>query len=124
MPSPEQQPGGSHPEQERPPYAQAARFPGEQPAGRAYRQAQAAVYRYRTDVDLSTFRLQINQVWHVAVLGETPPEDLEQQLASILAAGEPVSLPDDLLGLLAERRRQAARLGPWVQRHYRPGKRL
>ena len=75
-------------------------------------------------MDLSTFRVQINRVWHVAVLGETPPEDLDQRLSAILSAGEPTTLPDELLGLLMERRRQATKLAPWVERHHRPGKRL
>ncbi len=120
MPSPEQ--GGHHPERERtePPYHQAARFAGEQPAGRAYQQAQAAIYR--TDCDLSTYRLQVNQVWHVAVLGETPPQDLAEELQAILAAGAPATLPREVLTMLVERRKQATKLGPWVERHYRQRK--
>lgn len=122
MPSPEHRPGGGNPEQERPSYSQTARFAGEQPAGRAYRQAQQAIFQ--TDCDLSTYRLQVNQVWHVAVLGEPPPKDLDEQLTGILAAGEPATLPPDVLKLLTQRRAEAAKLAPWVQRHYRPGKRL
>ncbi len=122
MPTPEHRAGGPGPEQERPPYHQAARFAGEGPAGRAYRQAQRLIYE--TACDLSTYRLQINRVWHVAVLGDEPPEDLRQQLGAILAAGSPATLPADVVGMLLARRAEASALAPWVQRHYRPGKRL
>jgi transposase InsO family protein len=46
---------------------------------------------------LSTFRLRLNQVWHVALPGQAPPENLDRSLRRFLATGEPASLPDDLL---------------------------
>jgi len=111
------------PEQEPVPYYQAARFPDEQQAGRAYSQAQAAIFA-NPDNALSAYRLQLNQVWHVAVLGEPPPAELEQKLQDILASGEPTTLPEEVLKVLAQRRAKATKIGPWVEGHYRPGKRI
>ena len=34
------------------------------------------------------------------------------------------TLHPDVIALLFERRAEAARLGPWTERSYRPGKRL
>ncbi len=122
MPSPER-PTGTEAEHEPQPYSQAARFTSERFAGRTYRQAQAAIYNAREDVDLSAYRFHLNTIWHVAVLGVQPPEEVAQQISTILAAGEPTALPDDVLRLFQERRAQAAQLGPWVEGHYRPGRR-
>jgi hypothetical protein len=99
-------------------YLHAARFGGERPAGRAYVRAQEAIRT--TECDLSTFRLRLNQVWHVAVLGQAPPETLDRSLRRILAWGEPTTLPDDILQQLWERRAQAIKLGPWLERHEQP----
>jgi len=104
------------------PYLRAARFAEERLAGHAYEQAQRALYA-RPDSDVSVYRLQLNQVWHVAALGEPPPVDLADTLEQILGSGEPVSLPDDVLTLLHQRRAVAIRQGPWVERHHRPGQR-
>jgi len=123
MPSPER-PRGSEAEHEPQPYSRAARFPGEQPAGRAYCQAQDAIYRAREEVDLSAYRFHLDRVWHVAVLGESPPAELDERLQQILAAGEPTDLPADILQQLLARRAQASQLGGWVEGHHRPGRRL
>jgi len=101
------------------PYALAVRFPAEQPAGQAYTAAQEALYHAET-ADVSVFRFQLNRVWHVAALGVLPPPELAQQLAAILTEGEPVSLPTELWQLLRQRRQQAIRQAPWVERHVRP----
>ncbi len=105
------------------PYYQAARFPDEHHAGRAYSLAQQAIYT-DPENDLSVYRIQLNTIWHVVVLGQQPPERLEQKLQEILASGEPTSLPPELLKLLTERRAQATQIGPWVEGHYRSGKRI
>ncbi len=128
MPSPEHGPGGppeqpARRESEPVPYLRAARFAGERPAGRADAQAQHAIYA-RPDSDLSVYRLQLNQVWHVAALGEPPLADLADTLERILASGEPASLPEEVLTLLRQRRAAAIRERPWTERHYRPGERL
>jgi hypothetical protein len=56
-------------------------------------------------------------------LGETPPEEIQAQLLDILSTGELATLPDNVLKFLEQRRRQASTIAPWVEGHYRPGKR-
>jgi len=123
-----ERPSGEHyPRRERrgelPPYLRSARFTGEQPAGQAYERAQEAIYTGPPN-DLSLYRLSLDQVYHLAVLGQTPPEPLKRQLESILSVGEYAELPKAILEALAERRRQSIKVAPWVERHYRPGNRL
>jgi hypothetical protein len=128
MPSPEQGPGFRAPDHQPPqegeptPYYRAARFEEVNRAASVYHRAQDAIHR--TACDLSAYRFLLDQVSHVAVLGAPPPPTLDQTLDHILAAGEPVQLPTDLLNLLMERRRRANRLAPWVEGHYRPGEPL
>src|SRR2546429_9461142 len=62
-----------------PGYLKVARFAGEKAAGRAYRQAEELLYR-SPDTELSAYRFHLNRVWHVAVLGDQPPEELDRQL--------------------------------------------
>lgn len=114
MPTPERP--ARNPEQARPAYLEVARFGDEQPAARAYQAAQTAIAE--TPCDLSTFRLQLDQVWHVAVLGAVPSRKLDRQLRAILATGEPTSLPPEVVRALIARRAHATRLAPWVERHY------
>ncbi len=109
-------------EQEQTPYYLAARYAGERQAGRAYFEGQETILR--ADCDLSVFRFQLNRIWHVAVLGEKPPEDLEGKLKTILSRGAPTPLPSEVLETLARRRESATEKGPWVERHYRPGDRI
>jgi hypothetical protein len=105
-------------------YLRAARFPGERPAGQAYFAVQRVIYEAPQPLDLSVFRLQLNQLWHVAALGIVPPAPVLQAVERILDTGEPVTLPEEVVGALQERRAQATRQAPWVQRHFRPGKPL
>ncbi|HEV2124512.1 MAG TPA: hypothetical protein VGW38_17295 [Chloroflexota bacterium] len=107
------------PEQGPLPYQRASRFPGEGPAGRAYTAAQRVIYD-APGSDVSVFRLQVNQLWYVAALGLVPPAPVLQALERILDTGEQADLPTDVWDALHERRRQATRLGPWVERHWRP----
>ena len=123
MPSTERPEGGRDERHEPTPYLRIARFSAERPAERAYFQAQEAIFKAE-DCDLSTYRFHLNRIWHVAVLGEQPSADLERQLRRILSRGEPASLPESVLAELARRRAQATKLGPWLERHYRPGKQL
>ncbi len=101
------------------PYHKTARFAGERPAGRVYDRLQELVYTTPT-CDLSVFRLQLNRVFHVTVLGQPPPDDLDRRIMQLLARGEPTMLPPAVLAALVERRRQATRIAPWVERHVRP----
>jgi hypothetical protein len=105
------------------PYYRAARFASEADAGQTYFKAQDAIFR-DPDNDLSAYRLQLNLVWHVAVLGAQPPRRLDRQLRRILAAGDPTTLPAEVLELLLKRRAGAARPGSWVEKHQWPGERL
>lgn len=106
-----------------PGYYRAARFPGREEARRFYHPAQRLIHK--TDVDLSTFRLQLDRVWHVAILGPTnPPEEIAKNVEDILSPGEPATLPPDLLKALLARRKQVLSPGTtWFERHYRPGRR-
>jgi hypothetical protein len=58
------------------------------------------------------------------IVGEPPPADLHDELRSVLAAGEATVVPEDVLRLLNARRTAVTQVGPWVEGHYRPGKRL
>jgi hypothetical protein len=96
MPPPEgeprQPPPEGKPEQEPVPYYHTARFHYEAPARRAHFQAQELLFR-TPDADLSAYRFLLQQIWHVAVLGESPPEDLAKQLETVFARGDPLSCP-------------------------------
>ncbi len=122
MASPEHRQGGPNREQEPslPAYHQAARYEDEQLSGEAYFQAQDAVFA--VDVSVSAYRFHLNQLWHVAVLGETPPEEFAQLIQTILSTGEPITLPPEILTFLNQRRIEANQLGDWVEGHYRPGR--
>ena len=113
----------ARPEQDPAPYQRASRFPGEQPAGQAYQEAQQVLYK-APESDLSVFRLQLNRLWYVAALGLIPPAPVLTAIEEALAPGEPVELPADVWHALAERRAQQIRHGPWTEAHHRPGKRL
>ena len=101
-------------------YELAARFPTERLAHRAYVRAQEAVFR--APCDLSVFRFLLDRASHVAVIGASPPEELDRDLRRIVRNGELALLPDGIVRLLWERRLQANREGAWVERHYRPGR--
>lgn len=120
MPSPE-----DHNPQEREPapYHKAARFPRERAALRIYTQLQETVYT-APECDLSVYRMQLNHVYHVAVLGQPPPAALDRRIDGLLAQGELVTLPHEVLMALSERRQQMTRRGGWVEGHHRPGERL
>jgi hypothetical protein len=74
--------------------------------------------------DLSAFRLQLDRIWHVAILGEQPTPALDRRLRLILSSGTPAQIPDEVMNILLARRVEAIRLGPWVERHHRPGRHL
>jgi hypothetical protein len=115
---PEQPP---KPEEETSLWYRAAQYSGEQQAGTTYTQAQDTIFH--NECDLSAYRMLLDQIWHVAVLGGVPAEvSFQQELERILyTEGTPTTLPDDVLTMLHERREQARQLGPWVEGHHRPG---
>lgn len=121
MASPENRNGNPDKEHEDlPEYYQAARFQDEQHSGEVYFRAQKALHG--TKHELSAYRFQLVQDWFVAVLGNTPPDQFAQLIASLLSSGEPTSLPTGVLTYLNQRRIQANQIGSWVEGHYRPGK--
>lgn len=127
MPTSEQGPQSGGPEQPAPEqgwqtYYQAARFADERQALATYVQVQGSLFR--TPCDLSAYRVLLDNVLHVIVLGHQPTPDLDQQLHTLLAAGEFVALPRDAIDALQARRREASKHGPWVEGHYRTGKHI
>jgi hypothetical protein len=108
--------------QESTPYCQAAKFSSERAAGRVYFQVQKLIDN--PEADLSAYRLQLQGVWHVAVVGDSPGKELAEELEKVMAAGEPVELTSDALDFLIQRRAEQIKRGPWVERHYRPGRRF
>jgi hypothetical protein len=104
------------------PYCRAAKFSTERAAGRVYFQVQKLIDN--PEADLSAYRLQLQGVWHVAVVGGAPAKELAEQLEKVMAAGEPVELTSDALDFLIQRRAEQIRHGPWVEGHYRPGRRF
>lgn len=100
------------------PYYQAARFTGLDKAGVSYFRLQQMVFEAQDDVDLSVYRLKLADVWHVVVLGEKPPEEFHIRIEAELTNGTLVTLRDDAIRYLQERRARATLLGPWVERHY------
>lgn len=129
MPSPEgrggrpAQPGELNKELEQPPYSKAARFAGKKPARKAYFQAQEVIFQ-DTESELSAFRITLNAIYHVAVLGEQPSEETDQEITQILAQGMMTILPPEVTAALNARRLEMKQHGEWVEGHYRPGKRL
>ncbi len=103
-------------------YELAARFSTERAAHRAYFRAQELVFA--APCDLSVTRFLLDRVAHVAVIGITPPEDVDRRLRRLLRAGELTSLSEEVLLALWERRLQANQEAPWVERHWRPGQLL
>ncbi len=108
---------------ELPRYSQTVRFRRVQAATHAYNQLQRVLYEAEEN-DLSAYNLQLNGIPFVVVLGEPPAAELHECLRVILRRGEPASLPEEVLGLLLQRRAEESRKGPWVEHHYRPGRRL
>ena len=114
---------GEHEQHEAPqttnPYELTARFASERVAHRAYFRTQAVIFT--APCDLSVTRFLLDRVSHVAVIGVTPPEELDRRLRRVLRAGEFTTLSGDILQTLWRRRLAANLHGPWVERHHRPG---
>ena len=109
-------------QQESKSYCRAAIFANERLAGKAYLQIQDLIFG--TQCDISAYRFKINDVFHVAVVGDTPDEELDSQLQKALTHGETVCLEEPMLDFLQRRRATQQERGPWVEAHYRPGRRF
>ncbi len=109
-------------EREGQPYARAARFLNRRSAGRTYNRLQRLVHQ--SDAELSAFRFQLSDVWHVAAVGPVePPTPLVRRIESLLSRGEAVALQQGVILLLLELRQRALRPGTtWMEGHYGPGR--
>ena len=56
------------------------------------------------DCNLSVYRVLLDDVPHIIVLGERPPAALCARLSQALAAGDPVDLPPAVVAALIARR--------------------
>lgn len=119
MPIPERPLGESNKEQEQP-FFRAVKYEREVVAARTYFQVQEIVFD--SDCDLSVYRFQLRGISHVAILGAKPPLEVDAKLQSTMKDGVPVALPSEVVKALLKRRSQATNMGPWVERHYRPGR--
>jgi hypothetical protein len=108
----------SEPADTSPPYYLAVSYQQERRARQAYDQAQALLFEQ--ECELSAFRFYVGPIWYVAIVGETPPPELETQLKHLLRRGESTTLPPNVTEGLQQRRARATKIGPWVERHYRP----
>lgn len=105
---------------ENPFYYEASRFPNEQFSGLVYFAVQEIVFN-ATEEDLSAYRFQLHELWHVAALGAMPAEQVRNQIHQELSKGEIVELPGQIVDALRHRREQQSKIGPWVERHHQPG---
>lgn len=120
MSSPEKE-GLSGEDKEQPSsYYRAAQFRNGDQSAQAYFETQGLI-RSRKDLELSAYRLEHPGagIWDVVVLGLQPPENVDQQLQTILYKGTPIFLDPEVLQALQARRSQKTRKGPWVERHCR-----
>lgn len=109
-------------EREPQPYARAARFSDRRIAGRSYNRLQRLIHQ--SDAELSAFRFQLSNIWHVAAVGPfAPPAPLLTRIESSLSRGEATELPEAVVRLLLELRQRALRPGTtWMEGHYDPGR--
>jgi hypothetical protein len=106
------------------PYYQAARYPTKTAAGKAYTSIEQIIFD--EDCDLSAYRYLVKdeKKWYVVVIGQEPNPQLHERLKTILitlARGEPVTLDDDTITFLLQRRLEQSKQAPWVERHYFDG---
>jgi len=102
-------------------YCLAARFASKAKAGTVYAPLEQLIFAAKNDCDLSVYRFQITEGWHVVVLGEKPAADLQQRIEALLAQGTLVnlySLRPDVIADLQERRARASTIAPWVEIHH------
>jgi hypothetical protein len=102
------------------PYYQAARFPNKSTAGAVYSVVQDIIFN-DVDCDLSAYRLKQERTFLVVVIGEKPPDSLHIAIEALLTNGVLVSLSQDQLHYLQDRRAEATQLGSWVEAHYEEG---
>jgi hypothetical protein len=99
------------------PYHLAARFPSKSKAGAVYFPLQQMIFAVQNECDLSIYRIKLENVWHVIVVGERPPDNLHQRIEAALTSGVLVNLRADVLTYLLSRREEMTHIAPWVERH-------
>jgi len=106
------------------PFHRAARFGDEETARQAYLTTEQRVFE--ATADISAYRFQLDQVWHVAVVADEPPSGaLQRAVEDALSQGEQVNLHPEILATLLSRHREVMRHRlPWVEGHYHPGRRV
>jgi hypothetical protein len=76
----------------------------------------ACTFRFKSSLtpqaDLSAYRLQLQGVWHVAIVADTPTKELVGELEKVISGGELVELPSDALDFLRQRRAEQIQLVP------------
>src|SRR5436305_1974421 len=112
MPRPPEQ--GRPKEQQSLPYYLASSFTTRADGESPYQQVQEVIYEPSNDLMMSAFHFEkqprdprmppLERPWFVVVLGERPPEPLEQHLREILGRGEMTTLPLETVVTLAQRR--------------------
>lgn len=110
-------------EQARNSYHRAARYPHEDASEAPYDTLRQLIFD--EPCNLSAYRLRVGEAleWHVAVLGEHPLDELQRRIEDVLATGEPVTLPQEILNVLIQRRRTHSGKGKWVEHHHFPRRR-
>lgn len=108
----------STPEQRQSVYALACQFSSEVSAEQAYFTVQGIIYANKCDLSAFRFFNLPDASWHVVVVGRVPPKHIAEQIQAKLTDGTPITLPNELIGELLERRAEQTRLAPWVERHY------
>src|SRR5436309_15920099 len=111
------------------PFLMASRFASRETSQAPYDTIQAIVRKQQTLADFSVFRMIQNwpetlskappspKRWYVAVIGHPPPEPLLQQVTEAINQGEPVILPDEVVGELARRRFKETAERPYTEIH-------
>lgn len=93
-------------------YYQASRFAQEREALDIYDQLDG-MFSELPNTDLFAYRFVFNHTPHVAVLGDLPSDGLTAQLIEfLLASGEKVELPENVLRVLRTRRAEASKQAP------------
>lgn len=83
----------------------AFRFDSAGDAGKAYEATRDLVFG--DDLEASVYRVCLNGIWHMVVVGEAVPlPRLQTTLPSICERGESTTLPDEVVLTLALRRAQ------------------
>jgi hypothetical protein len=111
-----------------PAFARAVYYPDERTSEQPYDQTKALIHDH--NCNLSAFRVlrNIEQdfLWHIALIGDTPPPQLLPLLDQTLATGKVTTLTDEELMLLYARRLEltANDTTGWVEKSHRKRRRI